>query len=365
MNPSHRSICRLTVLLLVSAATFPATALSQTELIENGGFESGDLSGWTVQTLGGTHLGGWVTNDGAQPPPGPVPVPFAPLSGNYDAICFQVGPAVKRLTSNPIPLPDDVSSATLSWVDSIRNFDFQGRYADPGQEFRVQLLDSAGGLIVELFSTDPGDPPAQIGPNFREYDVSLHLAPYAGDSVYLRFELQDELFFFNVNVDDVSLQVGATPPALIEVAVDVKPGDGDNPINLKVNQKQRGRGAAAGGVLPVAILGAWDVAVDLIAAESVLLGDPQLSGGVVPLKWHLEDVDLDGLPDLVLHYSIHELVANGAIDDQTTSLMLMGTMLDGTLVAGGDDVRIVPAAPQKKPSQPAATKPAQSGKKNR
>lgn len=350
--------------LAALAAWLPAPALSQTELIENGDFETGDLSGWTVETLGGLHLGSWSLNDGTLAPPGPVPLPFEPLSGDFDAMCIQVGPGVKRLTSAPIVLPDDVPSAALSWLDSIRNLDFMGRFEDPGQEFRVQLLDANEALIAQVYSTDPGDAPVQAGPNLREFDVTADLAPYAGETVYLRFELQDELFFFNVNVDEVSLLVGSSGPTLIEVAVDVKPGGDDNPINLKVNLKQQGRAPAAGGALPVAILGAAEYAVEEIDGESVLLGDPRLSGAVQPWRWGLEDVNGDGLADLVLHYSIVDMVVAGAIDHATTELWLLGSTLDGTMVMGGDVVRIVPAAAPKKQAKPAAPPaPARKNKK--
>jgi hypothetical protein len=309
-----------------------------------------------VETLGGLHLGSWRINDGAFVPPGPMPQAFPPLSGAYDAVCFQVGAGTKRLTSSPIVVPDNVSAASLSWLDSIRNFDFLGRFEDPGQEFRVLLLDADFSLIGEIDSTNPGDAPFQFGPNARQFDITAVLQALVGQTVYLRFEVQDNLFFFNVSIDDVSLLVddgsgGGEEPVWIDVALDIKPDSAENPVNLKVNNKSKGQSAAAGGVLPVAILGSPDYDVASIDAATLLLGDPALAGAALPIEWHLEDVNLDGLDDLVLHFSVLELVDLGAIDAASTGLIVVGETVAGDLITGADSVTIVPAANNKKNRQ--------------
>jgi hypothetical protein len=351
MNQAHGGLCiRSALLFVIGSLLAPSMARAQTELITNGGFETGDLGGWTVETLGGLHLGSWRINDGTYVPPGPMPQAFPPLSGNFDAVVFQVGAGTKRLTSSPIAVPDSVSAASLSWLDSIRNFDFMGSFEDPGQEFRVLLLDANLVLIAEIYSTNPGDAPFQLGPNARQFDMTAALQSLAGQTVYLRFEVQDELFFFNVSVDDVSLLVddgsgggGGEVPMWIDVLLDIKPGSDENPVNLKVNNKSKGQSAAAGGVLPVAILGSPDYDVALVDAATLLLGDPALAGAALPIKWHLEDVNLDGLDDLVLHYSVLELVKLGAINESSIGLIVVGETVDGVLITGADSVSIVPA----------------------
>lgn len=357
MNQLHGGLRRRSALVIVVGTLFAGSvARGQTELITNGGFETGDLSGWTVETLGGLQQGQWSNNNGAFVPPGPVPQSIPPLSGSFDALCWQIGPGPKRLTSAPIVLPPAISAATLSWLDAVRNYDFLGRYADPDQEFRVQLLNAALVPIAEIYSTNPGDALFQPGPNARQFDVATLLQPLAGQTVHVRFEVQDDLFFFNVSVDDVSLLVddgsgggGGEEPVWIEVVLDIKPGSDDNPVNLKANGKSKGQSAAAGGVLPAAIMGAPGYDVTLIDAATLLLGDPALSGAALPIKWHLEDVNLDGLTDLVLHFSVLDLVGHGAINDASTGLILVGETFEGDLVTGADAVRIVPAGIQKKP----------------
>lgn len=364
MSPHQRTLyayCLLVTGLLCGAPS----AFAQTELIVNGGFETGDFTGWTLENVNFLGEGGWTINDGTV-----VPHEFAtataPIAGSYDALTWQNGPGLRRLIA-PVVLPAEVTAAMLSWSDRIRNFDFFGTYQDPEQEFRVLLENDAGVVIAEVYSTDPGDAPQQLGPNDRSFDLTAVLTPYAGQTVFVVFEQQDELFLFNVNVDDVSLLVEepAPPPpppdpepTLIEVVLDVKPGSTDNPVNLKESSKSNGKSPAAGGVLPVAVLS--DVAFDALTidAATLVLGDPLLAGTAAPIKWRQEDVDLDGDLDLLLHFSILELVENGAIDPESTMLCLTGSTLDGTAIAGCDMVRIVPPPKTAKPEKPEKVKQA-------
>ena len=167
------------------------------ELITNGDFETGDFTGWVVS--GGN--GGWQINNGTYNPPGPGGT-IAPIAGNFDAVSFQTGPGTNIL-SEPIVVPVDITTGTLSWSDRIRNY--ARVFSDPNQEFRVNLRDSGGGLIQEIFSTDPGDPLQQLGPNNRSFDVTTLLQSLEGQTIHISFEQQDNLGYFNATVDDISL----------------------------------------------------------------------------------------------------------------------------------------------------------------
>ncbi|WP_145367601.1 hypothetical protein [Maioricimonas rarisocia] len=131
-------------------------------------------------------------------------------------------------------------------------------------------------------------------------------------------------------------------PAAIEVIVDIKPGSDRNPVNLKSNSKSKGKSAAAGGVLPVAILTTDDYDALLTDETTVLFGDPELGGAAAPIKSTVEDVDDDGDDDLLLHFSIRELVDSGAIDGDSLILALTGLTLDGLLIEGFDLVTVKP-----------------------
>lgn len=181
-----------------------------TELVTNGDFETGDLTGWTLFNAGN---GTWTINDGTFDPPGPSSA-LPPIAGNFDVVSNQGGPGV-HILSEPIVVPVGISSATLSWSDRIRNW--ASDFSDPNQEWRVLILDSVGGLIQEVFSTEPGDALQQVGPNNRSFDLTSLLQSLAGQTIHLSFQQEDNLDFFNVSLDDVSLQVATSVSAEVLV----------------------------------------------------------------------------------------------------------------------------------------------------
>jgi len=117
----------------------------------------------------------------------------------------------------------------------------------------------------------------------------------------------------------------------LEVAIDIKPGGNPNSINLKKK-----------GVLPVAVLTTADFDALDVDPATVRLGDPALSGTASPVKSNHGDADNDGDVDLLLFFKVPQLVANGALDENSTEALLTGETYTGVTVVGSDSVRIVP-----------------------
>ena len=172
-------------------------------MIVNGSFETGSFSGWTVVNTGS---GAWVINNGTFVPPGPGGA-IPPISPLFDALTEQPGPGTHALRQSFF-VPDNIFSAALSWSDRIRNF---AVFSHPNQEWRVVFRDASGNLLHTVFSTTPGDPLIQVGPNARSGDITAFLQAHVGETVVVSFEEQDNLFYFNVSLDDVKLLIAVLP----------------------------------------------------------------------------------------------------------------------------------------------------------
>ncbi len=173
-----------------------------TDLVVNGGFETGDFTGWNIVNTGS---GAWNINDGTFDPPGDTTA-AAPITGNFDAVSSQDGPGFHDLFQD-ILLPNSFSSIIFSWDDIIINQ--ASTFSDPNQEWRVLIEDLAGALISEVFSTNPGD--TNTGVTSRSFDLTALLQPLSGQAIRISFEEQDDLLFFNSTVDNVSLNVSTVP----------------------------------------------------------------------------------------------------------------------------------------------------------
>jgi hypothetical protein len=135
--------------------------------------------------------------------------------------------------------------------------------------------------------------------------------------------------FLAVSTFLIATPVRAVPPP-VEVRVDIKPLSWPNKIN--VNSR---------GVIAVAICGADDLVVTQIDPASIRLV------GVAPLRWSLEDADLDGIVDLVLIFENQEVVdaiGDPIGDGDILLLILVGQLkaeFGGTPFTGEDVVIII------------------------
>jgi len=114
----------------------------------------------------------------------------------------------------------------------------------------------------------------------------------------------------------------------ITVDIDIKPGSNPNSINLKSK-----------GNVPVAILSS-----EVFDATTIDPSTVELEGAGVKVKKNgklmasVEDVNDDGLDDLVLHFDTQEL----NLTEDSTEAVLTGETFDGISIIGSDSVNIVP-----------------------
>jgi hypothetical protein len=117
------------------------------------------------------------------------------------------------------------------------------------------------------------------------------------------------------------------PPAVVHVVIDIKPKSSTNVINLGSNDS-----------VPVAILSSSDFDARQVDPLSVSLAGSsvRLKGTGTPMSYP-EDVNGDGLPDLIVHINTQTF----QLTDEDTEAVLRGTTIDGTPIEGRDSIRIV------------------------
>ena len=185
-------------------------------------FESGTLSGWTLDRRGD---GGWFTYSNGRQAPDPKQsnafVPFnmpAPAQGKFAAVSDGIGPGLKLMYRDLKLDGPAMLELTVFYVNGIDGLSgYSGPFIAPGrlaidagpnQQFRIDILSStatadsmaAADIRGTVFVTAP-DAPARRGPAPIRYDLS----PWSGQTVRLRIATANNQAPLRAGIDNVRL----------------------------------------------------------------------------------------------------------------------------------------------------------------
>jgi hypothetical protein len=199
--------------LAVAVALFAAPGTAGAAIVNNGDFETGNLSGWQMSTT--TPGDGWFAYTGTMPPVSGMfgNTVAAPPQGNFAAVTDQGGPGLHVLYQD-LTLPPGFSRYQLSLlayyhvdapIASPGTLDFTG---PDNEQYRIEVmrpgapLDSlaSGDILATVFRTVTGDPEI-LSPTRRTADLSA----LAGQSVRLRLAEVDNQDVFNASADAISI----------------------------------------------------------------------------------------------------------------------------------------------------------------
>jgi hypothetical protein len=209
------------VLTLGPLASCPVRA----QLINNGGFEVGGLSGWTRLDQLGSE-GTFALQSGTTSPVNGIPVP-APPGGSFAAMTDAQGPG-SHLLYQDFVVPTGQASGLLTFslflgnrandyfTPSPSTLDFSTPALN--QQFRADILSptadpfsvTASDVLLNAYQTKPGDPLVS-GYRTISVNISALVQSQAGKTLRLRFAEVDNVSIFQAGIDNVSLTTTAVP----------------------------------------------------------------------------------------------------------------------------------------------------------
>lgn len=218
-------VAAFAVAAMVAVSLFVALGSEDPPVLDNGDFEAGDLTGWTVESWG---TGDWfVYADGTVPPdpeisdPDPAfDVPHPP-QGQYAAVTDMNYSGVHFLYRDIEVTGPWVLHVTVFYENhggqihdplDFGEFDGEAWFSGSGvrnQQFRVDVMDpraaiqsvDAEDVLATVFRTRSGDPPA-----LEPTTVTVDLSPWEGRTIRLRAAQIDNLGPMRAGVDDVRLE---------------------------------------------------------------------------------------------------------------------------------------------------------------
>ncbi len=216
MPPAWKAL--LTTLALAFFMLLASSAARADELLINGGFETGTFAGWTIVARPGSFGNVFIDNNTTLPLSNRTTV--GPASGSFFAVTDMTGPGTYSLLQTFV-----VSGAQSQVILSFNLFTNNSAgqiVVNPGgidhnlfpnQHIRVDILSAA----ATPFDTGAGVLANFIlggnttnGPNpYVSFSFDITALVGAGGTFQLRFAEVDNIGFFNMGVDNVS--INATP----------------------------------------------------------------------------------------------------------------------------------------------------------
>lgn len=201
---------------IVFLAVICSGSVRASQLITNGEFETGNLSGWTLTSQSGSFSGSGFFVTGALAAPVSGEPTAGPASGADYAVSDGLGPATEIL-SQTFTVPGPASSVILSFslfVNTYGGTDVNPiglNYSDGANQYAsVDILEAGS----SLFSTGPGvlrnfysgADPSSTNPNgYTNYSFNITPLVGAGGEYILRFAEVDNVDVLNMGVDNVSI----------------------------------------------------------------------------------------------------------------------------------------------------------------
>ena len=186
-------------------------------------------------------------------------------------------------------------------------------------------LAQTGGTVTVAFKTVGGEPLS--GP------LTLEAEETVGEHNFDHWEVSGDSNTANpisITTDGDKVIKAVFVKTIVQVNIDIKPGTNPNHVNL-----------GSHGVLPVAILSSDSFDATQVNPETVFLAGAGVAVRGKGNKYlaHEEDVNEDGLLDLVLQVVTENLVPG---QFQDGSVCLIGATYGGQQIEGWDEIVIVP-----------------------
>lgn len=201
---------------IVFLAVICAGSARGSELITNGGFETGSLSGWTLTSQSGSFPGsGFFAIGGSAAPVSGAPT-VGPASGSDYAVSDGLGPATEIL-SQAFTVPGQASSVILSFSLFVNTYGGTEvnpiglDYSDGANQYaRVDILQAGSSLFTTgsgvLRNFYSGADPASSNPNlYTNYSFNITGLVGTGGQYILRFAEVNNVDVLNMGVDNVSV----------------------------------------------------------------------------------------------------------------------------------------------------------------